>query len=220
MMRFGSVYSPASLTRRDGEPGGRLIFLIGLLAELPELNEVLGDWLGERVEEESASWSDRHVPNAAEPVEVLRALGKAGHPTIVAAERAKEHLLRRLNGVYAWEQLLVLRELQPDIVTAADWADLQNRFEHFATDFTDQHDDIDRLEDVDSLISLGNRLGVHLEPMEIEFVRDEVSNRIGQIEEHLEAQQEDREPRGLRARAGEDREITALFGRLADGDRG
>ena len=69
------------------------------------------------------------------------------------------------------------------------------------------------------MISLGERLGVDLEPMEIEFVRDEVGRRIGQIEEHLEAQQEDREPRSPDRRAGEDREIAALFGRLAEGDR-
>jgi hypothetical protein len=70
-------------------------------------------------------------------------------------------------------------------------------------------------------VALGDRMGVDLEQMEIEFVRDEVSGRIAQIEDHLEQQQKDdrdfRRPSLARDDAGE---IEALFGRLAGSERG
>lgn len=220
MMHFGSVHSPAVLTRTDNAPCARLIFLVGLIAEAPELEEELGRWLDERIEEESASWEERHIPNAAEPVGLVRALRDAGRPTCTVAERAKQHLLTRLRSVYAWEQLLALAKIEPDIFPLAERGDLRSRFEGFAEDFTDAHDDIDEVEEVDSLISLGEALGVDLEPMEIEFVRDEVRRRISQIEEHLETQQADHEARRPDHHDGEDHEIAALFGRLAEDGRG
>jgi hypothetical protein len=220
MMHFGSVHSPAVLAPISNAPCARLVFLVGLIGEAPELEEELGRWLEERIEEESTSWEERHIPNAAEPVGLVRALGNASRPTRTVAERAKQHLLDRLRSVYAWEQLIALREIEPDIFPLAEWTDLRNRFEGFAEDFTNAHDDIDEVEEVDSLISLGETMGVDLEPMEIEFVRDEVRRRISEVEEHLEAQQTDREPRRPGRHAGEAREIAALFGRLAEDGRG
>lgn len=219
MMHFGSVYSPARPSPVGSAPCARLIFLIELIREEPELEEGLGEWLEERIEEESGSWVERSIPNAAEPVGLVRALRNAGRPTQTIAERAKDHLLRGLRSVYEWEQLISLREIEPDIFPLADWTNLQNRFEGFAEDLTNDHDEIDRVEEVDSLISLGETLGVDLEPMEIDFVREEVGRRIGQIEDHLEARQEDREARRPDRRDEEDREIAALFGRLAEDGR-
>lgn len=219
MMHFGSFYSPARMTPVGNAPCARLVFVVELTREAPELEEELGEWLEERIEAESASWAERSIANAAEPVGLVRALRDAGRQTRTVAERAKDHLLEGLRSVYEWEQLIALREVEPDIFPLAEWANLQNRFEGFAEDFTNDHDEIDRVEEVDSLISLSETLGVDLEQTEIEFVREEVGRRIGQIEDHLETQQEDREARRPDRRDGEDREIAALFGRLAEDGR-
>ncbi len=160
MMHFGSFRSPAHLTPVGNAPCARLVFVTELTRETPELEEELGEWLKERIEAESASWGERSVTNSAEPVGLVRALRDAGRRTRTVAERAKDHLLGGLRSVYEWEQLIALREIEPDIFPIADWANLQNRFEGFAEDLTNDHDEIDRVEEVDVLISLGETLGV------------------------------------------------------------
>lgn len=220
LVHFGSIHTPAALTRTESEPCSRLVFVTRLIAGMPELAEQLGDWLEERIEEEGMSWDERPVRNVGEPVALLQALAETERETKPSAERAKELLIKRADGVYQWEQLLALREIEPDIFPLAEWADLQGRFQDFAADFTDAHDDIDDVGEVDGLIALGDRMGVDLDPMEIEFVRDEVSGRIAQIEDHLEQQQRDHDVRRPDLGRDDAGEIAALFGRLAGSHRG
>ena len=218
LVHIGSVHQPAQLSRTPSKSCSRLIFVVELIAKEPGLGS-LEPWLEERLEEESSSWEDRFVSNAAEPVALVQALRAVGRPTREIAERAKAHLLTRLNGVYQWDQLMALRELEPQIFPLREWADLQSRFMAFAGDFTDSYDDIEEVQDVDRLIALGDRLGVDLMPFEVDFVRDEVAQRMTQIEEHLQ----DRDGDLPRRREEPDRsaeQIAALFGRLAESARG
>jgi len=214
---IGSVHRPAQLSRTASEPCSRLIFVIELLAKEPGLAS-LGPWLEERLEEESSSWEERFVRNAAEPVALVQALRAAGRPTREIAERAKAHLLTRLDGVYAWDQVMALRELEPEIFPLREWADLQGRFMAFAEDFTESYDDIEEVEEVDRLIALGDRLGVDLATTEVDFVREEVSRRVTQIEEHLENRDDDL-PRRREEPDRSSEQIAALFGRLGEGGR-
>jgi len=222
LVHVGSIHTPALLSRTESEPCSRLNFVMRLIGAMPELAEELEDWLVERIEEQIATWKDPcAVRNVGEPVALVRELSETGRESRPAAERAKELLLDRVGSVYRWEQLLALREVEPDVFPLSEWVNLQDRFQSFASDFTNAHDDIDDVGEVDGLVALGERMGVDLEPMDIEFVRDEVSGRIADIEDHLEQQQkEDRDFRPPDRSRDDASEIAALFGRLAGSHQG
>lgn len=213
-VHIGGALSVPSLSRMESEPSSRLIFILSLFENAPELESTLGNWFEEQLEKESMSWGSRHVPNAAEPVAVVRAVRSANRQSGEVAKRAKGHLIGRLRSTYAWEQLVALREIEPDLFPANEWVGFQNQFLDFADDFTSGYDEIEEVEEVERLEALAGKFGVDLEPFDIEFVREEIRRAVAKQENAAAEMDEDRE---RPSRASFDRtaeQIDALFGRL------